>query len=81
MKRQNCTDTISLQQSPALPATQDLINKASGHVTAAFGRLLVWQRRYRDRQHLASLDARMLDDIGLTEADVEIESRKPFWHA
>jgi len=81
MKHQNCTDTISLQQPPALPTTQDLINKAAGHLTVAFGRLVMWQRRFEERQKLASMDARLRDDIGLTEADVDSEARKPFWQA
>lgn len=81
MKQQNCTDTISLQQSPALPTTQDIINKAAGHLTVAFGRLVTWQQRYEERQKLASMDARLRDDIGLTEADVDVETRKPFWQA
>ncbi|MEZ5670308.1 MAG: DUF1127 domain-containing protein [Alphaproteobacteria bacterium] len=35
--------------------------------------------RQRARRHLESLDDRMLKDIGLTHADVFVESRKPFW--
>ena len=47
----------------------------------AFGRLVMWQRRFEERQKLASMDARLRDDIGLTEADVDSEARKPFWQA
>ena len=38
-----------------------------------------WQRRARDRSQLAQLDDRMLRDIGLTRADAEFLSNKPFW--
>lgn len=41
--------------------------------------LLAWQNRDQERQHLASLDDRLLDDIGLNRADVLAEIRKPFW--
>ena len=47
------------------------------------GRLLAtlrqWRRRARDRAELATLDARMLKDIGLTRGDAEFLSNKPFW--
>lgn len=43
--------------------------------------LLTWQERDRQRRALAQLDARMLKDIGLSRAEVDLELRKPFWHA
>lgn len=39
----------------------------------------IWQARSRQRKHLASLDDRMLKDIGLTADDVRRECAKPFW--
>ena len=33
----------------------------------------------RQRRHLASLDDRMLRDIGFSRADVELEIDRPFW--
>ena len=38
-----------------------------------------WQDRIRQRRHLASLDNRLLRDIGLSRVDVEQETTKPFW--
>ena len=38
-----------------------------------------WRRRTRERSELAALDDRMLGDIGLTRADAEFLSNKPFW--
>jgi uncharacterized protein YjiS (DUF1127 family) len=38
-----------------------------------------WRRRVRDRERLAGFDDRMLQDIGLTRADAEFLSHKPFW--
>ncbi len=43
--------------------------------------LLTWQERDRQRHALAQLDARMLKDVGLSRAEVDLELRKPFWHA
>jgi len=38
-----------------------------------------WAQRTRSRYELTSLDERQLMDVGLTQADVEKESNKPFW--
>ena len=47
----------------------------------AFATLLLWQRRASERHALASLDDRMLRDLGLSRSEVVWESRKPFWRA
>jgi uncharacterized protein YjiS (DUF1127 family) len=41
--------------------------------------LYLWAERVQQRRHLTMLDARMLSDIGITSADADAESRKPFW--
>ena len=38
-----------------------------------------WHRRRRDREKLATFDDRILSDIGLTRAEAEFLSHKPFW--
>ncbi len=38
-----------------------------------------WRRRARDRADLASLDDRMLADIGITRTEAEFLGNKPFW--
>lgn len=38
-----------------------------------------WRRRSRDRAQLATLDERMLRDIGVSPGDVWAETSKPFW--
>lgn len=38
-----------------------------------------WQRLAYERSLLRSMDHRMLRDIGVTRAEAEEESRKPFW--
>lgn len=41
----------------------------------------VWRQRRRERGHLAQLDARLLNDIGVHSHEVDEEIRKPFWRA
>lgn len=38
-----------------------------------------WAARVEQRRQLATLDARMLRDIGRSESDALRESAKPFW--
>ena len=38
-----------------------------------------WRRRSRERAQLASLDDRMLRDIGISRGDMLAEINKPFW--
>jgi uncharacterized protein YjiS (DUF1127 family) len=41
--------------------------------------LEAWLDRHDERRALLELDDHMLDDIGLSRADVEREAKKPFW--
>lgn len=43
--------------------------------------LLLWRRVARERRALATLDARLLRDIGIDAASAEIETARPFWDA
>jgi uncharacterized protein YjiS (DUF1127 family) len=45
----------------------------------ALATLSVWHRRIVSRNELARLDARMLADAGITEAQRYEELHKPFW--
>ena len=45
----------------------------------AFTVMTDWQKRHSERAHLMSLDTRLLADMGLTEAERQIEANKPFW--
>ncbi|MCT7374012.1 DUF1127 domain-containing protein [Chelativorans salis] len=40
-----------------------------------------WCDRVRERRRLSDLTDRLLDDIGLTRADVEREAARPFWQS
>ncbi len=54
------------------PAAADLL-------WAAFDMLLSWMEIARQRRFLQMLDDRLLQDVGLSRADVEAETSKPFW--
>jgi uncharacterized protein YjiS (DUF1127 family) len=61
-----------VRQRDAISALSDTGNQ----VIATVGE---WRRRARERAELAALDERILRDIGLTRADAEFLSNKPFW--
>ena len=44
-----------------------------------FSTLMLWQRRIISRSQLARLDARLLADAGISEAQRQNELSKPFW--
>jgi uncharacterized protein YjiS (DUF1127 family) len=39
-----------------------------------------WYELHKEREMLASLSDEVLKDIGMSRADVEFESVKPFWN-
>jgi uncharacterized protein YjiS (DUF1127 family) len=41
--------------------------------------MVSWQQRYELRRHLLEMDARLLEDIGLSPATARQEAAKPFW--
>ncbi len=41
--------------------------------------LLTWQRRADERNRLATLDSRLLADMGISEAAAAREAAIPFW--
>ncbi len=43
--------------------------------------IVVWSNRHSTRKALAKLDQTRLNDIGLSEMQMETELRKPFWRA
>ncbi len=43
--------------------------------------LLTWQRRADERDRLATLDPRLLSDMGISEAAATREAAIPFWRA
>ncbi len=66
---------------PATPRFRRFPGQVLHAIVKAADLVYLWQRRIIERQHLQSLDHRMLSDRGLTRADVAAEVRKPFWQA
>ena len=50
-----------------------------GLVSRVVDLMLTWSDRMRQRRHLAELDDRLLQDIGVSRADIEAEISRPFW--
>ena len=50
-------------------------------LAAATAAVILWWERDRSRRVLATLGDHELHDIGVTRADAELESAKPFWQA
>ncbi len=79
--------TISIKSFPGRsrafpgPSRADYRRRITVWISKTWRLLLVWQRRYMERQALAALEAHRLDDIGLTREDVAREIAKPFWRA
>ncbi len=72
----------STLQSPAVGAsrsTLDVIARVARLPFAILETLLVWQERDQQRRHLASLDDRLLSDMGISRADAAREAAIPFW--
>ncbi|MVW74011.1 DUF1127 domain-containing protein [Pseudomonas xionganensis] len=64
--------TLKQAECPPFPARASLWLRG-------IARLLDWRRNWRTRRQLASLDARLLADAGITEAQRQAELAKPFW--
>jgi uncharacterized protein YjiS (DUF1127 family) len=85
----DCTDTIPLRGLGSGPLEGFATWLSAGILRAArFGdrltvstleSLLVWRERTRQRKALATLNDHMRRDIGLSSADINRESTKPFW--
>lgn len=52
-----------------------------GLLYAAIDTVMAWMDRAGQRRALGALDDHLLKDVGLSRADVERETSKPFWRA
>lgn len=59
---------------------RDPAGLSAGNVAARLlASLREWRRRTKGRADLAALDDRMLADIGISRAEAQFLSSKPFW--
>jgi uncharacterized protein YjiS (DUF1127 family) len=72
---------IRFETSQAAMTRRRAGRRRAGAIARLLLRFRSWRRRAKDRAQLAALDNRMLADIGLTSAEAEILSQKPFWRA
>lgn len=74
--RENETSPLSVSNTVASYAST---------ITAVWNSLLaqcaVFAERKKSRQYLASMDYRMLEDIGVSYFEAQAEADKPFWKA
>lgn len=60
----------------------DIANPPRGNLLQrGICQLKTWDRRYRQRRQLRELDAALLRDIGISDAEAGAEASKPFWKA
>ncbi len=55
------------------------MDQISLYLSALWETLFTWRERARQRRHLASLEDRLLKDMGISRADAGREASKPFW--
>ncbi|MCH9053466.1 MAG: DUF1127 domain-containing protein [Proteobacteria bacterium] len=55
------------------------MDQTSRYLSALWETLSTWRQRVSQRRHLASLEDRLLKDMGISRADAEREAGKPFW--
>jgi uncharacterized protein YjiS (DUF1127 family) len=71
-----------VDHSPSLPASGTLGMRFVGRMgLGTLKAIRAWRARMRQRRELLMLNGVELDDLSLTEADVNREARKPFWEA
>lgn len=61
--------------SVALALAETLFNLPAN----AFWAAVRMQKRYETRRHLAHLDDRLLNDVGLSRADARRQAERPVW--
>lgn len=67
--------------APAPLRVGAIMSLVSNAVLRAGCTLQVWQARAQQRHDLASLNNRMLADIGIDRVAANVEAAKPFWRA
>ncbi len=59
------------------PASAPVLNGSGFH--GLLTKIAIWNERSKQRGRLTELDSRLLEDIGLTVEQADLESSKPFW--
>lgn len=74
-------ETDAAMPSHSLPHSShiDVARPRPNRAQQLLALLHIWQQRSRSRRQLAQLDARLLADTGISEAERQVELSKPFW--
>jgi len=72
-------ETLNNFQISACCGDQQPKTDIKSRILKGFSLFSLWSERNRSRRQLAGLSDYMLQDIGLSRADVERETDKPFW--
>ena len=70
---------VGAQASRPWSSPADFVRAAIRPAASVFRFLLLWQDRLVERDRLADMDQRMLNDMGLTRGDVARVVHRPFW--
>jgi len=71
-------ETHNTQARPFWPLS-GIRSMSARLVHRALMRVISYRDRARQRAQLRGLDARLLDDVGLTRMQADLEAGKPFW--
>ena len=72
-------ETLQQRHMEAPRAFDSIVAGLSRLPRTLFATLLTWQRRAEERDRLATLDPRLLSDMGISEAAAAREAAIPFW--
>ena len=73
---------VPARREPVASPSQPIATPRGGWspiLDAIVATLRVWRRRHAERRELATLDARMLRDVGLDPGTVYYEASQSFW--
>ena len=73
------SQTLQARHIGAPRVLEDLIAELARLPRTLVETLLTWQRRAAERDRLATLDPRLLSDMGISEAAAAREAAIPFW--
>ena len=71
--------TLTRNPIPGLPGLAQLGAGLNSALPVLWETLVAWQERANQRGQLASLEGRLLKDMGISRAEAEREAAKPFW--
>ena len=64
---------------PERVASNDPVAMLKRRLTGVFGLIACWHARAVQRRELLDLDARLLEDVGISRADALELGQRPFW--